>query len=161
VCSGRSHRRARALLESSGGEAQAVTPIPKSWQARLRQGARARLRGSIDFEHTSIPVELAVRLDVDEQERVSVHVTLPVDQGGQGEAATRLTPRERKVVSLIGMGNETDEIARRLFIAPATVRTHVRNAMSKVDAHTRAQLVARVYGNGEDMLPMEDDARGE
>jgi DNA-binding CsgD family transcriptional regulator len=138
-----------------------VSPIPNTWQAQLRQGARARLRGSIEFEHVSIPVEVTVRLDVDDQERVSLHVTLPVDQGGQGEVAARLTPRERKVVSLIGMGNETDEIARLLFIAPATVRTHVRNAMSKVDAHTRAHLVARVYGRGEGMLPMEDDARGE
>lgn len=135
-----------------------MSPIPNSWRARLRHGARARLHGSLELDHTSIPVEIAVRLDVDDEERVSLHLTLPVDQAGQDEAATRLSPRERKVVSLIGMGKQTDEIARLLFITPATVRTHVRNAMSKVDAHTRAQLVARVFGNGDYLRPMGDDA---
>jgi DNA-binding CsgD family transcriptional regulator len=137
-------------------EGRAMSPIPKSWSAQLRQGARARFRGSLDLEHSSIPLEVAVRLDV-EDERVSVHLTLPDAQAG-GEPATLLTPREREVVSLIGMGNETDEIAHLLFIAPATVRTHVRNAMSKVGARTRAQLVARVLGNSGYMGRMGDDA---
>jgi DNA-binding NarL/FixJ family response regulator len=56
-----------------------------------------------------------------------------------------LTPRERTVVSLIGQGYETAAIARELVISPETVRTHVRNAMSKAGARTRAQLVAASY----------------
>jgi DNA-binding NarL/FixJ family response regulator len=55
-----------------------------------------------------------------------------------------LTNREREVVTLIAMGKETDQIAQTLHVSPATVRTHVRNAMSKLGAHTRAQLVAIV-----------------
>jgi DNA-binding CsgD family transcriptional regulator len=40
------------------------------------------------------------------------------------------------------MGLETNEIAQELHVSPETVRTHVRNAMAKLGAHTRAQLVA-------------------
>ena len=67
---------------------------------------------------------------------------------------------ERKVVSVIGMGKGTDEIARLLFITPHTVRTHVRNAMSKVGAHTRAELTAIVLRAGEiDDLPPDSGNR--
>jgi DNA-binding NarL/FixJ family response regulator len=53
------------------------------------------------------------------------------------------------VIALIATGRETKDIAEALYVSPATVRTHVRNAMSKVGAHTRAQLVAAVIA-GED-----------
>jgi DNA-binding NarL/FixJ family response regulator len=46
------------------------------------------------------------------------------------------------VVTLIALGRETGQIAEELHISGETVRTHVRNAMSKLCAHTRAQLVA-------------------
>lgn len=46
--------------------------------------------------------------------------------------------------ALAALGCETDQIAKQLFISPQTVRTHVRNAMTKLGAHTRAQLVAVV-----------------
>jgi DNA-binding CsgD family transcriptional regulator len=55
-----------------------------------------------------------------------------------------LTEREREVVTLIALGRETAQIAEELHISPETVRTHVRNAMSRLGAHTRAQLVAMV-----------------
>jgi DNA-binding NarL/FixJ family response regulator len=45
---------------------------------------------------------------------------------------------------LIARGLETGGIAEELTISVDTVRTHVRNAMAKLDAHTRAQLVAVV-----------------
>ena len=60
--------------------------------------------------------------------------------------------RERTIISLIGMGKGTGEIAGHLFISPATVRTHVRNAMSKLGAHTRAELVARVFAYDDDLM---------
>jgi len=40
------------------------------------------------------------------------------------------------------MGRETNQIAQELHVSSETVRTHVRNAMAKLGAHTRAQLVA-------------------
>jgi DNA-binding NarL/FixJ family response regulator len=56
--------------------------------------------------------------------------------------ATRLTQRERDVLRLLADGLSNEEIGKRLFISPETVRTHVRKAMDKLDADTRTQAVA-------------------
>ena len=45
-------------------------------------------------------------------------------------------------MSLVALGNTSLQIAEQLVISPETVRTHVRNAMAKTGARTRAQLVA-------------------
>ncbi len=58
--------------------------------------------------------------------------------------AEQLTARELEVVRLIAMGLETSELAGRLYISEHTVRAHVRNAMGKLGARTRAHLVALV-----------------
>ena len=49
---------------------------------------------------------------------------------------------------LVAAGETGPEIAEQLQISHATVRTHVRNAMSKVGARSRAHLVAKALGNG-------------
>ncbi|ONH35218.1 response regulator transcription factor [Protofrankia sp. BMG5.30] len=51
-----------------------------------------------------------------------------------------LTAREREVMGLVGHGLSNDEIAERLFISPATARTHVSRVMVKLGARDRAQL---------------------
>jgi DNA-binding NarL/FixJ family response regulator len=53
-----------------------------------------------------------------------------------------LTQREREVLRLLSDGLSNEEIGKRLFISPETVRTHVRKAMGKLDADTRTQAVA-------------------
>jgi DNA-binding NarL/FixJ family response regulator len=65
----------------------------------------------------------------------------------EGAGGPSLTPREREIVTLIALGLETIKIAEQLHISPETVRTHVRNAMSKLGVHTRAELVAVVMSN--------------
>jgi DNA-binding NarL/FixJ family response regulator len=55
---------------------------------------------------------------------------------------TTLTQREREVLRLLADGLANDEIGRRLQISPETVRTHVRKAMTKLEADTRTQAVA-------------------
>lgn len=52
-----------------------------------------------------------------------------------------LTERERELVAWVATGRSNDEIARELFISPATVRTHIGRAMIKLHARDRAQLV--------------------
>ena len=68
----------------------------------------------------------------------------PVAHPGIGE----LTDREREVLTLIGEGLNNDEIGRRLFVSPATARTHVSRAMTKLGARDRAQLVVIAYQAG-------------
>jgi DNA-binding NarL/FixJ family response regulator len=59
-----------------------------------------------------------------------------------------LTDREREVVALVGEGLSNDEIAGRLFMSPATAKTHVSRAMTKLHARDRAQLVVLAYESG-------------
>jgi DNA-binding NarL/FixJ family response regulator len=57
----------------------------------------------------------------------------------------RLTDREREIVTLAAEGLTNHEIAERLVLSPATVRTHVSRAMTKLGARDRAQLVVFAY----------------
>ena len=59
-----------------------------------------------------------------------------------------LTEREREVVALVGAGLNNQEIAARLFMSPATAKTHVSRAMIKLRARDRAQLVVIAYESG-------------
>ena len=59
-----------------------------------------------------------------------------------------LTAREKEIVGRIALGEVTPEICAALHIAPDTVSTHVRNAMAKTGARTRAQLIAIALTEG-------------
>ena len=60
----------------------------------------------------------------------------------QSEKIPSLTQREREVLRLLADGLSNEEIGKRLFISPETVRAHVRKAMAKLEADTRTQAVA-------------------
>ena len=59
-----------------------------------------------------------------------------------------LTPRERDLVLLVAQGLSNAEIAERLVISPATVKTHVGHAMTKLHVCDRSKLVALAYQTG-------------
>ncbi len=59
-----------------------------------------------------------------------------------------LTPREREVMVLVAQGLSNAEISGRLFLSPATTKTHVSRILTKVGARDRAQLVALAYETG-------------
>jgi DNA-binding NarL/FixJ family response regulator len=59
-----------------------------------------------------------------------------------------LTAREAEIVALVAEGLSNHEIAERLFLSPATARTHVSRAMIKLGARDRAQLVVFAFQSG-------------
>jgi DNA-binding NarL/FixJ family response regulator len=67
---------------------------------------------------------------------------------GVGRRLDVLTDREKEVLSLVGTGMTNDEVAARLFMSPATAKTHVSRAMTKLHARDRAQLVVIAYESG-------------
>ncbi|GAA3548619.1 response regulator transcription factor [Nonomuraea rosea] len=69
-------------------------------------------------------------------------VTRPVPE------LSALTEREREVLSLIASGLSNEEIAERLVLSPATVKTHVSRILAKLAARDRAQLVVTAYESG-------------
>jgi DNA-binding NarL/FixJ family response regulator len=56
-------------------------------------------------------------------------------------AMDHLTEREREIMAWVATGRSNDEIASELYLSPATVRTHVGRAITKLAARDRAQLV--------------------
>jgi DNA-binding CsgD family transcriptional regulator len=54
----------------------------------------------------------------------------------------RLTPREREILELVAGGRTNGEVAKLLWISPATVRKHLENAYDKLGVHTRTGAVA-------------------
>jgi DNA-binding NarL/FixJ family response regulator len=60
-----------------------------------------------------------------------------------------LSPREREILELLAHGLSGEDAAKQLYLSSETVRTHVRNAMAKLDASTRVHAVALAMQRGE------------
>jgi DNA-binding NarL/FixJ family response regulator len=69
-------------------------------------------------------------------------------KNGNGHAHV-LSPREREILGLLSKGLSGEEAAKQLFLSSETVRTHVRNAMTKLGATTRVHAVALALKRGE------------
>jgi DNA-binding NarL/FixJ family response regulator len=66
----------------------------------------------------------------------------------QARRLDALTPTERTVLTLMGLGRSNSEIAAELFVADTTVRTHVRHIFEKLGLRDRVQAVVLAYSTG-------------
>jgi PAS domain S-box-containing protein len=131
-----------------------VVPVERSisarrWETMLLRGNHAGTAHMVRGDGSKVEVDFAGQVAAIGGRELVVYVfsskgapwpTPAAQPPGEGS----LTNREREVITLIALGSETGEIAGQLCIASETVRSHVRNAMAKLGAHTRAQLVAEV-----------------
>jgi PAS domain S-box-containing protein len=127
----------------------------REWERAL---ARGELSGQTDLvcaDGTTVTVQYAGHTEVATGQRLVLFVVLSTSRWGrhsrrdpQTGTPEALSPREREIVRLVAAGQTGPEIAEHLHISHATVRTHVRNAMAKVGARSRAHLVAKALGDG-------------
>ena len=53
-----------------------------------------------------------------------------------------------EVLNLIVQGFGNDEVAKKLFISPLTVKNHIRHIYEKLHVHSRAQVVSKAIKEG-------------
>lgn len=104
------------------------------------------------------PDDLLSAIRVVHEGNVFLHATLarflinelaqPSPLTGQPEEVDGLTPREIEVLTLIGEGLTSREIAQRLVISHKTVDRHRENIMAKLNLHSRVELVKYTIERG-------------
>ncbi|MEV6838045.1 response regulator transcription factor [Streptomyces sp. NPDC051133] len=81
-------------------------------------------------------------------ERLSQPEPTPAPTPAPSEPPDGLTARETEVLLLIADGLSNQEIARRLHVSTATVKTHINNLFSKTGLKDRAQAVRYAFSKG-------------
>jgi PAS domain S-box-containing protein len=127
---------------------------PAEWRARLVQGHFTGSATMLHEDGSEIAVQWAGHTEVATGRRLVLFVALNTSRWGSHfrrhrdhkPARGKLSARELEVVRLVARGETGPEIAAELGIANETVRTHVRNAMTKLGARSRAHLVAKALG---------------
>jgi len=129
---------------------------PEQWAAALDEGRFTGVAELVCADAGLVGVQWAACTEVVTGRRLVLFVVLTTSRWGRHFRRTdiaepeprTLTPREREIVQLVALGSTGPEIADELGIGHETVRTHVRNAMDKLGARSRAHLVAKALGEG-------------
>jgi DNA-binding NarL/FixJ family response regulator len=115
----------------------------------LRAGARDYLTKDAGAEEIRAAVEAVARGEAALDPAIQHHVLAAVSAPAAAPATPDdLTPREVEVLTLIAAGLTNTEIAERLVVSAATVKSHVNHIFAKIGVRDRAQAVVYAYANG-------------
>ena len=128
--------------------------------ATILPALRAGALGYLTKDASAEQIEAAIRavhaglthLDPAVQEHLVAAVTSrapdPPEGGSHQQLPAGLTTREAEVLALLASGLSNSEIAQRLFVSHATVKTHINRIFAKTGARNRAQAVRYAYQTG-------------
>jgi DNA-binding NarL/FixJ family response regulator len=119
--------------------------------AALRAGAAGYLLKDVGGERLVTAVEAAALGEMPLAPAVVARLVASYVQRPPSGTRSRLAPlseREVEVLGLIGAGRSNPEIADDLFISVATVKTHVRHILAKLDLRDRAQAIVLAHECG-------------
>lgn len=149
-------RRIRA--EHPGTQVIALTTYDddRSILSAVQAGARGYLTKDSTSQEIRRAIEAVVEGKALLEPAVQARLLEALAAGGASPTAVQeppalpdgLTRREAEVLGLIAQGLSNQEIAVRLVVSEATVKTHINNLFSKIGARDRAQAVAYAYRNG-------------
>ncbi|GAA4866986.1 response regulator transcription factor [Kitasatospora terrestris] len=130
------------LTKDAGAEeiAKAIADV-RSGAAGLAPQVQLRL-----LQHLSAPPPAAPAAPVGPEAPVAP--AAPAGEPRRAALPDGLTAREAEVLALIAEGLSNTEIAGRLFISQATVKTHINNLFAKTGVRDRAQAVAYAFRHG-------------
>jgi PAS domain S-box-containing protein len=126
------------------------------WRAALTHDEFSGVADMICAEGDTVTVQFAGHPEIATGQRLVLLVALSTarsgrrrrDDAGAAAPVETLSMREQEVVGLISAGSTGPEIAEELQISHNTVRTHAFNAMTKLNARSRAHLVAKALAGG-------------
>jgi PAS domain S-box-containing protein len=154
-------RRNREELLSSSIED--VTPpenlngIDEVWNSFLTAGSLVGTYELLTGDGRRVEVEYNATANVLPGRHLTIFVVHPEGQREPVEPAVdvldpgqvpNLSPREVQILEQLALGYRGTEIGEALGISPDTVRVHVRNAMRKLGARTRAQAIGIAMSKG-------------
>jgi DNA-binding NarL/FixJ family response regulator len=112
----------------------------------LRAGARGFLTKDAGAEQIQSAIAAVVRGEAAIDPAVQHHVVDAVTR--RPELPDGLTPREAEVLTLVARGLSNGEIAAKLFVSEATVKSHINHLFAKAGVRDRAQAVAYAFRHG-------------
>jgi len=123
-----------------------LPPTSPTWDEVMSEGHGTGEAVVVRPDGSQVEVEFAAQAGVIGGRPLVLVVVTVAEEGespaGAPDGDTALTAREQEIVRRLALGRTSREIAEDMVLSHETVRTHVRNAMGKVGARTRAQLVA-------------------
>jgi DNA-binding NarL/FixJ family response regulator len=121
----------------------------------LRAGARGYLTKDAGAADIQAAIEQVTSGQAVIDPAVQHHLVDAIATGAAADRPARkpespdgLTPREIEVLRLVAEGLSNGEIAQRLVVSEATVKTHINHLLSKIGARDRAQAVSYAYRRG-------------
>jgi DNA-binding NarL/FixJ family response regulator len=128
----------------------------RSLLAALRAGARGYLTKDAGADQVQEAIRAVARGEAAIDPAVQHHL---IDAVAAGPADTLppevpppppdgLTPREAEVLGLVAEGLSNSEIAARLVVSEATVKSHINHLFTKTGVRDRAQAVTYAYKHG-------------
>ena len=97
-----------------------------------------------------LTAEKTVQLELSKETAERLLCMAGIEVGEDPGVAASLTPQEIRVLRLVGQGLSNEDIAHRMFVAPSTIRSHLKHVYRKTGLKTRAEAVRFANRNGFD-----------
>ncbi|MEV6970821.1 response regulator transcription factor [Hamadaea sp. NPDC051192] len=135
-------------LRAAYPEVKVVVLTTYSDDRSVLEALRAGARGYLTKDAGGQEIHEALRRVHDNQAVLDPAVQHHLVSAVSAPSPGSLTPRETEVLTLIAEGLSNTEIATRLFVTEATVKTHINHLLAKIGVRDRAQAVGYAYQQG-------------